>query len=240
RSWGARSRHRESRRACAHTSPRWPRGGRESRRSADRSERRWPRRAHPEWAAASGRRASRPTGRRCRPRAPARAPRRVRANPTGSRGGRTTSAGLGRQRRDERVVLGDDADLGSAAGGSEVVEELDIRLVVVGPLRRGVVLVEDRLDRADRLARAAVHTLVGVDVQHPVALVDAVDGALVDAGAILHVHTGKGDDVSHCAVVPLVVWLASIVSRGGAPESRATGTTMRGQASTRATMAAAP
>src|SRR5699024_8669207 len=80
-------------------------------------------------------------------------------------------------------------------GGAEVVEELDVGLVVLGPLVGGVVLVVDRLDGADGLAGAAVHALVGLDVEHPVALVDAVHGALVDAGTILHVDAGQGDDV---------------------------------------------
>src|SRR5699024_10549208 len=56
---------------------------------------------------------------------------------------------------------------------------------------------EDRLHGADGLAGAAVHALVGLDVEHPLALVDAVHRALVDAGTILHVDAGQGDDVGH-------------------------------------------
>ena len=108
-----------------------------------------------------------------------------------------TPAVLRRQGRDQRVVLVDHTHLGGAAGRAEVVEEVDVGVVVVLPLLRGVVLVEDRLDRAHRLAGAAVDALVGVDVEHPLALVDAVDGALVDARAVLQVHTGLGDDVGH-------------------------------------------
>ena len=40
-----------------------------------------------------------------------------------------------------------------------------------------VVFVEDRLDRADRLAGAAVNAFVGVDVEHPLTFVDAVNRA---------------------------------------------------------------
>ena len=87
--------------------------------------------------------------------------------------------------------------LDGTAGRAEVVEELDVRLVVVLPLLGHVVLVEDRLDRADRLAGAAVDALVGVDVEHPLALVDAVDGALLDARLVQHVDARLGDDVGH-------------------------------------------
>ena len=87
--------------------------------------------------------------------------------------------------------------LDAPPGRAKVVEELDVRLVVLLPLLGHVVLVEDRLDRADRLARPAVHALVRVDVEHPLALVDAVDRALVDAGTVEHVHARQGDDVGH-------------------------------------------
>src|SRR5689334_14427885 len=100
---------------------------------------------------------------------------------------------------DDRVVLVDDAELRRAPGAAEVVEELDVRLVVVGPLLGDVVLVVDRLHRADRLARTAVDALVGVDVQRPLALVDAVDGTFLDAGLVLEVHARLGDHVRHAA-----------------------------------------
>src|SRR5699024_4235039 len=98
---------------------------------------------------------------------------------------------------DDRMVLVDHTHLGRTSGCPQVIEELDVGLVVLGPLVRGVVLVVDRLDGADRLAGTAVHALVGLDVQHPVALVDAVHGALVHTGPVLHVDAGQGDDVRH-------------------------------------------
>src|SRR6185312_5480304 len=85
----------------------------------------------------------------------------------------------------ERVILRDDAGLGRTPGGPEILEELDVRLVVVGPL-------------------------VWVDIEHPRALVDAVDGALVDAGAVLHVYARLGDDIRHCWGNPFVVAALSI------------------------------
>src|SRR3954464_11986789 len=70
------------------------------------------------------------------------------------------------KRRDHRVVVVDLAHLGGAARRAEVVEEVDVGVVVLLPLPRGVVLVVDRLHRAHRFAGTAVDTLVGVDVEH--------------------------------------------------------------------------
>ena len=53
------------------------------------------------------------------------------------------------------------------------------------------------IDRADRFARAAVHALVRVDVEHALALVDAVDGAFFDACSVKHINAGLRDDVGH-------------------------------------------
>ena len=92
--------------------------------------------------------------------------------------------GLDRLRHDDGVVDVEGTDLARAAGRAEVGrlgEEVDVRAVVVLPLRGGVVLVVDRLHRADRLAGTTVHALVRLDVERALALVDAVDRALVDA-----------------------------------------------------------
>ena len=99
--------------------------------------------------------------------------------------------------RHDRVVLLDLAGLGGTTWRPEVVEELDVGLVEVFPLIRRVVLVEDRLDRAHRLTCSTVHALIGVDIEHSLALVDAVDGAFVDTRLVDHVDTGLGDDVGH-------------------------------------------
>src|SRR5262249_59803226 len=103
----------------------------------------------------------------------------------------------GRLGSDEGGILGDLANLRSTARRAEILEELVVGRGVVLPLGRHVVLVEDRLDRADRLARPAVDTLVRMDVEHPVTFVDAVDRALLDAGLVEQIDAGFGDDVSH-------------------------------------------
>src|SRR5699024_5750874 len=101
------------------------------------------------------------------------------------------------QSLDDRVVLVDHTRLGRTCGCPQVIAELDVGLVVLGPLLRGVVLVVDRLDRAGRLPGTAVHALVRLDVQYPAGRVDAGHGALVHTGPALHVHAGQGDDVRH-------------------------------------------
>src|SRR5437588_2666545 len=99
------------------------------------------------------------------------------------------------------MVLLRGADLCRAAGRSDpahgVGEELRVDRRELLPLARHVVLVEDRGHGAHGFARPAVDALVGLDVEHPSALVDAVDRALVDAGPVLHVDTGLADRVGH-------------------------------------------
>ncbi|EGJ74913.1 putative ferredoxin [Streptomyces sp. Tu6071] len=109
---------------------------------------------------------------------------------------------LRRKGGDEGVVALDQAQLAGPAGRAQLVEELDVRLVVVLPLLGGVVLVEDRLDRADRLAGTAVDALIRVDVEGTLPLVDAVDRALLDASLVLDVDTRLRDDVGHAVVPP--------------------------------------
>src|SRR3954470_9888851 len=77
----------------------------------------------------------------------------------GADAGRLAAYGLlalRRQRGDDGVVALDQPQLAGTARRAEFVEELDIGLVVVLPLLRHVVLVEDRLDRADRLTGTTV------------------------------------------------------------------------------------
>src|SRR3954447_6470642 len=69
-------------------------------------------------------------------------------------------------------------------------------------LRRRVVFGEDGGDGADWHARVAVHAFVGLDVEHPRTLVDAVDRTFVDAGAVLHIDAGLCDYVGHATSTP--------------------------------------
>src|SRR4029079_17211993 len=107
----------------------------------------------------------------------------------------------------ERGVLVDLAYLRRAAGRAQVLEELVVRGRVLAPLLGHVVLIEDRLDGADRLTGTAVDAFVRVDVQHPVALVDAVHRTFLDAGPVEQVHARLGDDVGHRSSSPQ--WIPS-------------------------------
>src|SRR5262245_11105600 len=92
--------------------------------------------------------------------------------------------------------------LGRGLDSGIVLEELLVQLDEVLPLIGRLVLSEDRLDRAHRLASAAVDALVRMDVEHRVAFVDAVHRTHLDAGLVLHVDARLGDDVRH-QVLPL-------------------------------------
>src|SRR4029450_11840509 len=100
---------------------------------------------------------------------------------------------------DEGDVSHQGADVGRPARGGERLlalgEERGVGGGEVLPLVRDVVVVEDGLHRTDRFAGAAVHALVGGAVEHAGALIDAVDRTLLDAGLVLDVDAGLGDDV---------------------------------------------
>src|SRR5674476_1244427 len=75
--------------------------------------------------------------------------------------------------------------------GQRLGEEPGVVGGEVGPLPGDVVLVEDGLDRADRLAGAAVDALVRLDVERSLPFVDAVDRALLDAGPVDCIYEGE-------------------------------------------------
>ena len=53
------------------------------------------------------------------------------------------------------------------------------------------------VERTDRLAEPAIDELIRLDIHHPAALVDALDGARLLAGAVLDVDASRGDHVGH-------------------------------------------
>jgi hypothetical protein len=75
------------------------------------------------------------------------------------------------------------------------LEELHVCLVVVSPLLWEIIFVVDGFDGAHWFACATVHTLIRVDVKHTVTFVDAIYGALIDAGTVFDIYTWQGDDV---------------------------------------------
>src|SRR6266511_828934 len=162
--------------------------------------------------------------------APGRAADPAAAGPSHRRAGQSRSLGL------LDLIVGDElgvaqhsADVGRPARGAERLLALGEEGRVGGgellPLRRHVVVVEDRFDRADGLAGAAVHALVGVDVEHAVALINAVDRTLLDAGPVLDVNAWLADDVGHCQPPSLPDSLRASVDLVSPPRIPATTTT---------------
>ena len=78
-------------------------------------------------------------------------------------------------------------------------EEIRVLLRLVLLLGRDFVRGEDGVYRAHRLASAAVDADVGIDevLLVGVGSLDAVDRTLLNAGLVLDVDAGIGDDVSH-------------------------------------------
>jgi hypothetical protein len=60
-----------------------------------------------------------------------------------------------------------------------------------------IVFVVNGLYRADWLTCTAVDTLVRLNVKHAITFIDAVHGTLFNAGPVLEIYTGKGDDIGH-------------------------------------------
>ena len=109
------------------------------------------------------------------------------------------------ERGDPRRVHADLADLHRPAGrserrlaaGQDLEEERRVVLLVLGLLGRQLAVGVDRVDGAHRLAGAAVDALGRLDVELAVALVDAVDRALLDARHVLDVDARRRDHVGH-------------------------------------------
>jgi hypothetical protein len=95
------------------------------------------------------------------------------------------------------VISRDWSNFGSPSWRSNLREEVHVCLVVLAPLTGKIVFVIDRLYWANWLTSTTVNTLVRVDVKHAVALIDAVDWALIDTCLVFNVYTGKRNYVCH-------------------------------------------
>lgn len=104
-----------------------------------------------------------------------------------------------RQSSNYRMVLVDDSNFCGTSRGAEIIEELYVCPIVVRPLFRKVVFIVDGFHRANRLAGATVDTLIRVDIEHPIALINAVNRALIYTGPIFNVDAGKSNYIGHDA-----------------------------------------
>jgi hypothetical protein len=64
-------------------------------------------------------------------------------------------------------------------------------------LLRDIILVIDCLNWTYRLACSAVNALIWMNVEHAVALVDAIYRAFFNAGLVFQVHAWESNDVGH-------------------------------------------
>jgi hypothetical protein len=95
------------------------------------------------------------------------------------------------------MIAFDDSDLAGTAWGADFDEELAICRSVLFPLRGHIIFIEDGLDGADRLAGAAINALVWLDVEHALALINAINRTLFDARLVFHINTRLGNYVGH-------------------------------------------
>jgi hypothetical protein len=87
------------------------------------------------------------------------------------------------------VIAFDRANLGSTARRTYCVEELNVGLVVIGPLSWKVIFVVNSFNRAHWLTSSTVNTFIWVDVEHAVTLIDAVNRALSNTCFVFDVNT---------------------------------------------------
>lgn len=102
----------------------------------------------------------------------------------------------------DRMVLASRADLAGTTRRAEFIEEFSVVALESLPLTWDIVLVIDRLDRTYRLTRTTIDTLIGLDVEHPLALIYAIDRTLLDTGLVFDVDTWFCDDVCHEVLIP--------------------------------------
>ena len=100
------------------------------------------------------------------------------------------------------MVLTGGTDFACPARRAELVEEFRVISLESLPLSGDVILVIDRLHWAYGLASAAIDTLIWLDVEHPVALIDAIDRTFLDTGLVLDIDTRFSDDVCHEVAIP--------------------------------------
>ena len=88
--------------------------------------------------------------------------------------------------------------------GCDVWPLIGVDAIELYPLLQTLLSVRfDRLDRTLGLAHAAIDALVGVNDQHILTLVKAVDGTYLDAVGELALDATIGDDEGHALTVPV-------------------------------------
>jgi hypothetical protein len=89
------------------------------------------------------------------------------------------------------------ANFAGTARGTNLNEEFSIDLAKLLPLRRNIIFIVDRFNRANWFACATVNALIRLDIKHSRTFIDAVNRALFDARLIFHINTRFGNYVRH-------------------------------------------
>ena len=89
------------------------------------------------------------------------------------------------------------SNFASTARGTDSRKEGGVNLAVLLEIAWNIIFVVNSFNWADRFAGPTIHALIGLDVEHPITLINAVNGTLLDARLILHIHTRLGDYVGH-------------------------------------------
>jgi hypothetical protein len=101
------------------------------------------------------------------------------------------------------MIRPDGACVHGPAGRAELLKDLSVHYLEDLVVRCKVAVVSDRFDGAHRLTGTTINTFVRVDVKHPIALVNAIDRAIVDARLVLNIHAGWTDHIAHLVPMPL-------------------------------------
>ena len=103
------------------------------------------------------------------------------------------------------------------------LEPVGVDLNKVFPLIWSRRLLEDRLDRANRLTGAAVNAFLGIDIELVffrkffglvLCGMDAVDRTDIDASGILHVDAGLSNDIGHLLLLKTAIFTL-VANRSG-------------------------
>jgi len=99
------------------------------------------------------------------------------------------------------VIAWDWTNFGSATWGTNGAKEFNICFVIVGPLCWQIILVVNGFNWTNRLASTTVNTLIGVDVEHTVTLIDAVHRTFGNTGLVLDINTWQRNNVSQLLIL---------------------------------------
>ena len=67
------------------------------------------------------------------------------------------------------------------------------------PYQLDLILITKCTNRENRLTSTAIHTTIRLDIKHSIALIDAINWALFNAGLILNINTRLRNYVGHAS-----------------------------------------